>query len=96
MQVLCLQHDYPVISLTHLRHPIRFIERLIVESRIVEGMEGELIEEESYVAPMVTEDEIQGMVLEEETPVAAMDDEESMAGEMVVEEEMTGVWTKCG
>jgi len=96
VQVLCLQHDYPVISLTHLRHPIRFIERLVLDVRVVEGMEGALVAEEDYVAPMVTEAEIQGMVLEEEVPVAAMEDEEPMAGEMISEETMTGVFTKCG
>jgi hypothetical protein len=85
-----------VISLTHLRHPIRFIERIILDVRVVEGMEGELVVEEEYVAPMVTEAEMSGVVVDEELPVADVVEEEDMDGELVDEEPMTGVFTKCG
>jgi len=92
MNILTLQHDYPIISLTRLSAPVKIIEIPIIDLRVVEGLEGELVEEDDFTAPMLTEAEFEGIVMEEEEPIAVSETEEELDGTMVVEEEMLGEW----
>ena len=91
MNVLALQSDYPILSLTRLSAPVKIIERVIVDLEVVEALEGTLVEEEQIVSPLVTEEEIQGTVVDEEELVSTMTTEEQVTGSLTEEETMVGV-----
>ena len=87
MNLITLQHDYLLISLTRLSAPVRIVEVIVPEIRIFEGIQG-IIEEEDYVMGSVTEEGgIMGMIAEEERLAGTVVDEEGARG--VVEEEQT-------
>ena len=96
MNIISLQHDYLLVSLTRLSAPVKVIERLVPDLRIVEGIEGFLTEEpETMAAQLMTEEPVQATIVDEEVPIAAMVDEEQLVGEIVAEEPMDGVWEDC-
>jgi hypothetical protein len=96
MNIISLQHDYLLISLTSLSAPVKVIEKLVPDLKVVEGIEGFLTEEpEAIIAQMMTEEPMQATVMDEEVPMAAMIEEEELVGEIVAEEPMDGVWEDC-
>lgn len=96
MNIIGLQHDYLLVSLSRLSAPVKIVERLVPDLKVVEGIEGILSEEpEVIIAQMVTEEPMQATVVDEEIPVANMVDEEPMTGTIVTEESMTGVLKDC-
>lgn len=96
MNIISLQHDYLLVSLTRLSAPVKIVERLVPDLKVLEGIEGILSEEpEIIIAQMVTEEVMQATVVDEEIPVADMVDEEPMTGTIVTEESMTGVLKDC-
>ncbi len=96
MNIISLQHDYLLVSLTRLSAPVKIVERLVPDLKVLEGIEGILSEEpEVIIAQMVTEEVMQATVVDEEIPVADMVDEEPMTGTIVTEEPMAGVLKDC-
>jgi len=92
MNIITLQSDYPILSLSRLSAPVQIVEKTLLDIRWVEGLEGELVEDEAFVAPMLTEEEIQATVWEEDMPVADSVDEEPVDGTMTTEEGLDGIW----
>lgn len=93
MNLLTLQSDYPVLSLSSIGAPVEIIEVPVLDVRVVEGMEGVMVlDDEAMDAAMVTEETLQGTVVVEEAPTAVLVDEQQMSGTFVGEETMVGVF----
>lgn len=94
MNILPLQHDYLVLSLSNLRAPVVVIERPVVGIQVVEGLQGVLVTEEEFAAHVVTEAELAGAVMEEESLSATVETED-MAATIVQEDDMAAVFEEC-
>ena len=91
MNIITFQCYYKTVP-TGTGPDVEVVEKTILDIRWVEGMEGELVEEDLVVAPLTTEEEVVGMVMEEEVPMAVpVDEEEPLDGTLTVEEELDGV-----
>lgn len=90
MNILALQSDYPILTLSRLSAPVKIIEVPIVDLRVVEGIEGTLIEDDDLVSVMVTDEEIQGTVVDEDALSGTLSDDDSIGGEVVDSEDLVG------
>ena len=91
MNILALQSDYPILSLTRLSAPVKIVEVPMIDIRVVEGIEAVVVDEEVMVAPVVEEESMLALVVEEEEPIADVVEEEEIVGVMVEEEVIIGV-----
>lgn len=95
LSLLPLQHDYLVLSLSNLRAPVVVVERPVVGIQVVEGLQGILVTEEEFFAPIETEAaEMVGSVVEEET-LSATVEVEDMAATIVQIDDMAAVFEEC-
>jgi hypothetical protein len=94
LNIISLQHDYHLISLTSLGAPVKVIEVPIIDYRVVEGMDGVMeLDDIELVGSMVTEEEMVGVFMTETVEMTSdMVEEEPMDGVFVVEEEMVGTF----
>lgn len=96
MNIISLQHDYLLVSLTRLSAPVKVVEKLVPDIKFVEGIEGILSEEPELIAAQImTEEVLQATVVDEEIPTADMVDEETINGTMITEESIHGVLKDC-
>ena len=97
MNLILLQHDYPILSLSRLSAPVVEIEIPITDIRVYEGIEGVMEEiEEPVVGDMVEEQEMVGAIMEDDIPLTSdIVDEEDLEGVLVEEEPMDGVFEDC-
>jgi hypothetical protein len=90
MNILALQSDYPILSLSRLSAPVKIVERTIVDLRIVESLRGTLIEDDELMSAMVTDEQIRGTVVDDEAMTGTLETDESVSGEVVDGEDLSG------
>lgn len=61
--LLILGSDYPTLSLTRIGAPVKIIEKIVLDIRVVEGIQGIIEEEEEpMLGTLVSEEELVGVI----------------------------------
>jgi hypothetical protein len=92
VNVLALQSDYPILSLTRLSAPVKVIEVPVIDIQVVEGIEGVVYDEEELVAPIIDEEEMIAGIVDEEDMVGVSETEGEITGSTEDEEDIIGVF----
>ena len=95
MNILALQSDYPILSLTRLSAPVEIIEVPVIDIQVVEGIEGIVIDEDELIAPIVDEEQMIAAVVDEEDMTGSLETETEITGSAEDEEVIIGVFEEC-
>lgn len=95
MNILALQSDYPILSLSRLSAPVKIVEVPVVDIQVVEGIEGIVVDEEEEIAVVTAEEELIAAVVDEEQAVGILRDEGEITGSAEDEEVIIGVFDRC-